>query len=44
MTNARSLTQDEARERGALLDVHRYDLELDLTGLADGDTLRATSG
>jgi len=43
MTHARSLTQDEARERGALLDVHRYDLELDLTGLADGDTLRATS-
>jgi len=43
MTDARSLNQDEARERGALLDVHRYDLELDLTGLADGDALRATS-
>ena len=43
MTDARSLNQDEARERAALLDVHRYDLELDLTGLAEGDTLRATS-
>ncbi|MEP6814309.1 MAG: aminopeptidase N [Marmoricola sp.] len=43
MTDALSLRQDEARDRAALLDVHRYDLELDLTGLADGDTLRATS-
>jgi aminopeptidase N len=43
MTDVLSLTQDEARDRAALLDVHRYDLELDLTGLADGDTLRATT-
>ena len=43
MTDALSLTQDEARERAALLDVRRYDLDLDLTGLAAGDTLRATS-
>ena len=43
MTAARSLTQDEARERAALVDVHRYDLELDLIGLADGSTLRVTS-
>ncbi len=43
MTEVLSLTQDEARERAALLEVSRYDLELDLTGLADGDTLRATS-
>jgi aminopeptidase N len=43
MTDVRSLTQDEARERAALLDVRRYDLEFDLTGLAEGDTLRATS-
>ena len=43
MTDVRSLTQDEARERAALLDVERYDLEFDLTGLAEGDTLRATS-
>jgi aminopeptidase N len=43
MTDALSLTQDEARERAALLEVRRYDLDLDLTGLAAGDTLRATS-
>jgi aminopeptidase N len=43
MTDVRSLTQDEARERAALLDVHRYDLDLDLTGLVEGDTLRTTS-
>ena len=43
MSEARSLTQDEARERSALIEVGRYDLELDLTGLAEGDTLRVTS-
>ena len=43
MSDVRSLTQDEARERAALLEVQRYDLELDLTGLAEGDALRATS-
>ena len=43
MSEARSLTQDEARERAALLEVDRYDLELDLTGLAEGDTLRVTT-
>jgi aminopeptidase N len=43
MTGVRSLTQDEARERVALLDVQRYDLEFDLTGLAEGDALRTTS-
>ena len=43
MTDALSLTQDEARERAALLEVDRYDLELDLTGLAGGTELRATS-
>ena len=43
MTDARSLTQDEARERAELLEVDRYDLELDLTGLADGDALRVIS-
>ena len=43
MSGVRSLTQDEARERSALLDVQRYDLEFDLTGLADGDALRTTS-
>ena len=43
MSEARSLTQDEARERAALLEVDRYDLALDLTGLAEGDTLRVTT-
>ncbi len=43
MNAARSLTRLEAEERAALLEIRRYDLELDLTGLADGDTLRATS-
>ncbi|MDX6197894.1 MAG: aminopeptidase [Actinomycetota bacterium] len=38
-----SLTQEEARRRAAILDVQRYDLEVDLTGLLDGDELRATS-
>ena len=35
-----SLTEQEARERAALLDVDRYDLAVDLTGLLDGDALR----
>jgi aminopeptidase N len=43
MDDVRSLTQDEARERAALLEVQRYDIDLDLTGLTEGDTLRATS-
>ncbi|HEX3222516.1 MAG TPA: aminopeptidase N [Nocardioides sp.] len=43
MNDVRSLTQDEARTRASLLEIERYDLDLDLTELADGDTLRATS-
>src|SRR5690242_4115591 len=43
MSDVLSLTQQEAEERAALLDVQRYDVELDLTGLVDGNTLRATS-
>ncbi len=38
-----SLTQNEARERAALLEVERYDLAVDLTGLLDGDALRVES-
>ncbi|MEP9383664.1 aminopeptidase N [Nocardioides sp. KR10-350] len=38
-----SLTLDEAVARAALLDVERYDVALDLTGLLDGDTLTTTS-
>ena len=43
MTAVRSLTQDEAQERAALIDVDRYDLEFDLVGLEEGDALRVTS-
>ncbi len=43
MSDVRSLTQVEAAERAALLEVERYDLELDLTGLVEGDALLATS-
>ena len=43
MTAVRSLTQDEAQERAALIDVDRYDLEFDLVGLKDGEALRVTS-
>ncbi|GAC1444699.1 MAG: aminopeptidase N [Mycobacteriales bacterium] len=38
-----SLTQDEARTRAALLDVERYDVAVDLTGLLRGDELRSVS-
>jgi aminopeptidase N len=38
-----SLTSDEARTRAALLSVERYDIEVDLTGLAEGSVLRAVS-
>jgi aminopeptidase N len=39
----RSLTREEARRRAALLDVERYDIDVDMTGLADGPAWRATS-
>jgi aminopeptidase N len=38
-----SLAQEEARVRAALLEVQRYDLDVDLTGLLDGAELRAVS-
>jgi len=37
------LTRQEAADRAALLDVDRYDVLLDLTGLAAGDLLRSRS-
>ncbi|HET8661821.1 MAG TPA: aminopeptidase N [Micromonosporaceae bacterium] len=43
MTELRSLTREEAEERAALLTVTRYDIAVDLTGLADGDELRSVS-
>src|SRR4051812_11057031 len=36
----RSLTQDEARARAALLNVERYDVAVDMTDLLDGHELR----
>src|SRR4051794_19226261 len=38
-----SLTREEAAERAALLTVERYDIEVDLTGLLEGPTIRSTS-
>ncbi len=40
---ARSLTQQEAEERGALLSVGRYDVTVDLTDLLDGTDVRCVS-
>jgi aminopeptidase N len=39
----RSLTRREAEQRAALVTVERYDIDVDLTGLADGPVWRATS-
>jgi aminopeptidase N len=39
----RSLTQTEAEERAALLEVQRYDIDVDLTGLPTGPEVRCTS-
>ena len=36
----RSLTQDEAEERAALIAVDRYDIDVDLRGLLEGETGR----
>ena len=41
--DVRSLTQQEAQERAALVDVERYDIDVDLTALADGPEIRCTS-
>ncbi len=38
-----SLTQHEAATRSALLEVQRYDIALDLTGLLEGDVFVSTS-
>jgi aminopeptidase N len=38
-----SLTADEARGRAALVTVHSYGIAVDLTGLLEGNELRATS-
>lgn len=41
--NARSLTREEAEERGALLEVDRYDIAVDLRGLLAGEVLESVS-
>jgi aminopeptidase N len=43
MDSVASLTRTEAEERAELIEVHRYDVELDLRGLFDGEVLEATS-
>ena len=40
---ARSLTQQEAEQRAALLEVGRYDIAVDLTDLAEGNDVRCVS-
>ncbi|MCL8026068.1 aminopeptidase N [Nocardioides bruguierae] len=39
----RSLTRAEAEERAALVDVQRYDVDIDMTGLLEGSTWRSVS-
>jgi aminopeptidase N len=43
MSAARSLTRQEARARAELIDVVRYDIEVDMRGLLEGELWRATS-
>jgi len=43
MTDIVSLTREEAAERAALISVERYDVNIDLRGLYEGDLWAATS-
>ncbi|QNN52368.1 aminopeptidase N [Nocardioides mesophilus] len=43
MNAPRSISQVEAQARAELVEVVRYDLELDFTGLLEGEAMRATS-
>ena len=43
MTTLSSLTEDEAAARSALLEVQRYDIEVDMTGLLEGELFASTS-
>ena len=43
MSESQSLTQQEAEERAALLEVQRYDITVDLTDLTTGTDVRSTS-
>ena len=42
-SGVRSLTREEAEERGALLAVDRYDIAVDMRGLLEGEVLESTS-
>src|SRR4051812_47128362 len=43
MESLPSLTKSEAEARAALLDVQRYDIDIDMTDLLDGTEFRAVS-
>src|SRR5688500_10484819 len=43
MTTVTSLTRPEAETRARLLTVSRYDIEIDLTGLLEGEVWESTS-
>jgi len=43
MSDHRSLTQDEAAQRAAMIEVERYDVTFDFTGLLDGERMTTTS-
>ena len=42
-SGVRSLTREEAEARGALIEVDRYDIEVDMRGLFEGEVLESTS-
>ncbi len=42
-TRIRSLTREEAEARAALIEVDRYDIEVDMRGLFEGEVLQSTS-
>jgi aminopeptidase N len=42
-SDVRSLTRREAEERARLVEVDRYDIEVDLSGMLEGEVLAATS-
>src|SRR3954464_4453317 len=43
MSDAASLTREEARERAELISVDRYDVEVDLRAMFEGDVWASTS-
>ena len=43
MSEVASLTQAEAAQRAALIDVQRYDIAVDMRGLLEGEVIESTS-